>query len=309
MNTIKKPSLVSLFCGGGGSSIGYKAAGYDIRLAVDWDKDAATTYQQNFPDTPFWQGDIGELSSVEALTLAGVEKGELDVLDGSPPCQGFSAAGTRHLGDQRNRLFEEYVRLLTDFQPKAFIMENVSGLRKGKMKLAFAEITRALKACGYKVSCRELNAWWYGTPQDRRRLLWVGIRGDIEAIPSHPEPMLRKPITVRQALGAYSLNRYGGEKNQLIRQENNVVFRSTRSVDTPSFTQLASGPNRLLRYENHTEATLIESRYITLEEAKILQGFPGWFQVGKYKIIGNSVPPPMAEAVGRHVIKLLAGII
>lgn len=194
-------TLVSLFAGCGGSGCGYHLAGYDVRLAVEWDQEAAGIYAANFPGTPMHAGDIKELSSDRALELARVRPGELDVLDGSPPCQGFSTAGKRVLGDRRNVLFLEFVRMLAAFRPRAFVMENVSGLRKGKMKLTFAEIHLALKAAGYRVACRELNAWWYGVPQDRRRLIWVGLRDDLGIEPSHPQPTVRRPVTVAEALG------------------------------------------------------------------------------------------------------------
>ena len=178
MNTTNKPdrTLVSLFAGCGGSSLGYKQAGFDIKLAVEWDTKAADVYKRNFDGTQMFVGDIADLTDEQALEITGLKPGELDVMDGSPPCQGFSTAGKRTFADSRNRLFEEYVRLLNLFRPKMLVMENVSGLRKGKMKLMFAEMTLALKGAGYRVSCRELNASWYGVPQDRRRLSWVGVR-------------------------------------------------------------------------------------------------------------------------------------
>ena len=170
MSTTNKPerSLVSLFAGCGGSSLGYKQAGFDIRLAVEWDSKAADVYRRNFPETSIFGGDIADLTADEALEITGLQPGELDVLDGSPPCQGFSTAGRRKFGDSRNRLFEEYVRMIDVFKPKMLVMENVSGLRKGKMKLMFAEMTIALKQAGYKVSCRELNACLlYTSPSPR----------------------------------------------------------------------------------------------------------------------------------------------
>ena len=194
------PTVVSLFAGCGGSSLGYKQAGYDVRLAVEWDTGAADVYRRNFPSTNVFEGDIADLTAEEALRVTALEPGELDVLDGSPPCQGFSTAGKRKFADTRNRLFEEYVRMVEVFKPRMLVMENVSGLRKGKMKLIFAEMTRALKDAGYKVSCRELNASWYGVPQDRRRLIWVGVRQDLAAMPGHPEPTVTVPVSAGQAL-------------------------------------------------------------------------------------------------------------
>ena len=114
------------------------------------------------------------------MDMAGLSgPGELDLLDGSPPCQGFSTAGKRRMNDGRNQLFREYIRLLRGLKPKVFVMENVSGMVKGKMKLIFAEIIRELKASGYHVKARLMNAMYYGVPQSRQRMIIIGVREDI----------------------------------------------------------------------------------------------------------------------------------
>lgn len=175
------PTVVSTFAGCGGSSLGYRLAGYDERLAVEWDDHAVATFRANFPDVPAYHGDIAALSVADCLRLARVAPGELDLLDGSPPCQGFSTSGNRALDDPRNQLFREFTRLLRGLMPRAFVLENVSGMVKGKMKLLFAEILRELKSCGYVVQVRLLNAAHYGVPQDRERLIFVGLRADLAA--------------------------------------------------------------------------------------------------------------------------------
>src|ERR1035438_8286507 len=142
--------VISTFSGCGGSSLGYQMAGGKVLLAVEWDKNAVETYRLNFPDTPIYHGDIAKLSVQECLDRTGLKAGELDILDGSPPCQGFSTAGKRNFDDSRNQLFREYVRMLRGLQPKVFVMENVSGMVKGQMKLIFVEILKELKASGYK---------------------------------------------------------------------------------------------------------------------------------------------------------------
>ena len=134
------PTVISTFAGAGGSSLGYSMAGFRELLAVEWDDNAVATFKLNFPDVPIHHGDITELSTEAALGMTGLQPGELDVFDGSPPCQGFSMSGRRILDDPRNQLFREYVRLLRGLQPKVFIMENVAGLVRGKMRLVFAEI-------------------------------------------------------------------------------------------------------------------------------------------------------------------------
>jgi DNA (cytosine-5)-methyltransferase 1 len=173
------PTVISLFAGCGGSSLGYSMAGYRELLAVEWDDHAVETFKLNFPGVPIWHGDIAGLSVEECLRIAGLKSGELDVLDASPPCQGFSTAGKRKMDDGRNQLFREYVRLLRGLQPKVLVMEKVSGMVKGKMKLIFAEIMRELKASGYKVSARLMNAMYFGVPQPRERMIFIGIREDL----------------------------------------------------------------------------------------------------------------------------------
>jgi len=289
-------NLISLFAGCGGSSLGYKSSGYDIRLAVEWDKSAVETYRDNFPGTPVFQGDIADLGVADAIKLSGVSPGELDVLDGSPPCQGFSGAGHRRYSDDRNQLFREYVRILKAYMPRAFIMENVSGLRKGKMKLMFAEMTKALKASGYRVICRELNAWWYGVPQSRRRLIWVGIREDLPFIPSHPFPAIKRPISVSQAFGSSIV---GKIKSSVFQKQSGWL-----STTKPAQTLLGSCSGvSIMEKKSASEKTTVRS--LTIPEAKILQSFPEEFRVKSYKEIGNSVPPLMAEAVGKHVAEIL----
>ncbi len=309
-------TLVSLFAGCGGSTLGYKLAGYDVRLAVEWDAKAAAIYAHNFPTTPLYQGDITNLDAQQALDRAQLAPGELDVLDGSPPCQGFSTAGKREFGDSKNRLFEQYVRLLQVFQPRAFVMENVGGMVKGKMKLAFVEITLALKAAGYRVSCRLLNAWWYGVPQDRRRLIWVGLRGDVTGEPGHPVPLRNHPLTVADALQTVSNSMDDLAPAQILpswqmfrvltqqeRQKHYSLVRLHWNRPAPTVTKDAG----------NTTAGMVhptELRKLTIPEVKRIGGYPDWFRLtGTYKeqwaAVGNSVPPPMAEAVGRHIAGLV----
>jgi len=181
-------TYLSTFAGCGGSSLGYKWAGGRGLAAVEFDANAAATYRANFPDTPVIERDIAKVTAEELLQVTGLRVRELDVLDGSPPCQGFSTAGKRQFGDPRNSLFKEYVRLIEGLQPKVFVMENVSGLVKGKMKLAFRTIMLALKATGYGVRCKLLDAAWYNVPQHRQRLIWIGVRSDVLEATGLPFP-------------------------------------------------------------------------------------------------------------------------
>jgi DNA (cytosine-5)-methyltransferase 1 len=151
MSSPYKFEVVSTFAGGGGSSTGYRMAGGNVLLAVEWNDNAVETYKANYPTTQIFHGDIARLSVEECLSRIEKQPSELDILDGSPPCQGFSTAGKRNFQDHRNQLFREYVRLLRGLQPKVFVMENVAGMVKGKMKVLFAEILQTLREFGNAV--------------------------------------------------------------------------------------------------------------------------------------------------------------
>jgi hypothetical protein len=119
-----EPTVISTFAGCGGSSLGYKLAGFRELLAVEWDDNSVETFRLNFPGVPVYHGDIAKLTGAECMRLAGLNgPGVLDVLDGSPPCQGFSTAGKRKFDDPRNSLFREYARLLKELQPRVFVMD------------------------------------------------------------------------------------------------------------------------------------------------------------------------------------------
>jgi DNA (cytosine-5)-methyltransferase 1 len=130
----------------------------------------------------------------------GMKAGDLDLLDGSPPCASFSTAGAREAGwgkvkkysdsvQRTDDLFYEFIRLVRGIKPKVFVAENVSGLVKVTAKGYFLEILSALKKCGYRVSCRVLDAQWLGVPQSRQRTIFVGVREDLGLDPVHPKPL------------------------------------------------------------------------------------------------------------------------
>tara|TARA_Y100000310_G_C20677315_1_gene813843 strand:- start:1874 stop:2959 length:1086 start_codon:yes stop_codon:yes gene_type:complete len=194
-------TVVSTFAGCGGSSLGYRMAGFKVLWASEFIKAAVDSYIANKPDyTIVDSGDIRNVSAQSILSAAGLQRGELDVLDGSPPCASFSTSGKREknwgkvkaYSDTKqcvDDLFLEYVRILDGLQPKVFVAENVSGLIKGTAKGFFVEIVRAMKACGYQVKVRLLNAQWLGVPQSRQRLIFIGTRNDLNIAPVHPQPL------------------------------------------------------------------------------------------------------------------------
>lgn len=203
-------NAISTFSGCGGSSLGYKMAGFKVLWANEFIPAAQDTYRANHPNTILDCRDIRQIQAQEVLDAIGVQPGELDLFDGSPPCASFSTAGKREAGwgkvkqysDTKQRtddLFFEYTRLLQGIQPKVFVAENVSGLVKGTAKGYFLEILAALKDCGYNVKAKLLDAQWLGVPQMRQRIIFIGVRNDLGLAPVHPKPLGYR-YSVRDAL-------------------------------------------------------------------------------------------------------------
>ncbi|MEE9923990.1 MAG: DNA cytosine methyltransferase [Brucella anthropi] len=204
-------NVISTFAGCGGSSTGYRMAGFRVLFASEFIEAARETYQANArPGTIVDGRDIRQVSAEDILAATGLKPGELDVLDGSPPCASFSTAGKREkawgkvkkYSDSEQRvddLFFEYARLVRGLRPKVFVAENVSGLVKGTAKGYFLEILAALKACGYRVEARLLDAQWLGVPQARQRLIFVGVREDLGLEPVFPKPLPYR-YSIRDAL-------------------------------------------------------------------------------------------------------------
>lgn len=193
-------TVASTFSGCGGSSLGYKMAGYKVLWANEFIPAAQDTYRANHHGTILNTADIRKVSAAQMLKEMGLEEGELDILDGSPPCAAFSTAGKREAGwgkvkaysDTHQRvddLFFEYIRLIRGVRPKVFVAENVSGLVKGTAKGYFLEILREMKASGYRVRCKVLDAQWLGVPQQRQRTIFIGVREDLEREVEYPKPL------------------------------------------------------------------------------------------------------------------------
>lgn len=171
-----KPTAISLFCGAGGCSLGFKKAGYSILYANDKDVAAVETYKHNFPETECSHEDIDNLNFDTLLEDLELKPGDLDVLIGGPPCQGFSTAGTRFWDDPRNHLLKSYVSALETLKPKWFLMENVEGLlTSNKGKYVF-EAANAFIDLGYDIRIEKIYSQEYGVPQRRKRVLIVGNR-------------------------------------------------------------------------------------------------------------------------------------
>lgn len=307
-----KYTVISLFAGCGGSSLGYKMAGYKELLVVDFNKNAVETFKLNFPEIPIWQKDITKITGQAILEFCNIKRGELDVLDGSPPCQGFSTAGKRKVMDSRNDLVNEYIRLVSEIEPKVFIMENVSGMVKGTMKGLFIEYLKKMKALNYNVKVKLLNAKYYNVPQNRQRLIFIGVRKDLNKMPVFPMGN-KKLITIKEALKNITpIKRISPCKGQMwaIKQckpgENLSKYHKKKwwfsyarlPANKPSFCIQTCQAFKVYHYK--------ENRCIDINELLILFSFPHDFKMkGNYNeqwsSIGNSVPPLFMKAIAENI--------
>lgn len=320
------PTVISTFAGTGGSSLGYSMAGFRELLAVEWDDNAVETFKLNFPNVPVHHGNIKELSADQCLTLAGIKSGKLDLFDGSPPCQGFSTMGSRKFADPKNELYMDYARLLQGLQPKVFVMENVSGMVKGKMRLIFVDILHALKGAGYQVSARLLNAMWFGVPQMRQRLIFIGVRNDLGITPTHPIPQT-KPITARQAWAGLSekvqdastdhvwvdevARKTVGAARALITRPGEKIVKRAGAVtirthyDRPMYTVTTAG-NSLAPYISNSSLHPTQMRTNSIRESARGTSFPDEYKFvdpirNGIARIGNCVPPLLMYAIAKHI--------
>ena len=312
--------VASTFSGCGGSCTGYRMAGYKVVWANEFVPSAQASYKANCAsDSVLDCRDIKLVQPSEILAATNLQVGQLDILDGSPPCQVFSTAGNREKGwghdkqyehgaTQKNEtLFDEYIRLLRGLQPRVFVAENVSGLVKGTAKGYFLEILAAMKVSGYRVTCRVLDAQWLGVPQQRQRTIFVGVRNDLNVEPVHPLPLpyrysvsdaLPWIFDVRQSLfnGTDQRSAKGkpcptvncslgvgasrGNQYWIEIITGNNKFESVWGLpDVPNPTIMASGANKQGGYMRSGT----ETRKFTIAELKRICAFPDDFVLlGRY---------------------------
>lgn len=183
----KRPTAIDLFAGCGGFSLGLLNAGFHVRVAVEIDKWAASTYRWNHKHTVLMERDIRSLTGKKVLAAGNLKKGELDLLVGGPPCQGFTTiAKNRSIDDPRSRLMWEFIRMVGEMKPRIFEIENVPGLLY--FKDFFILLMETLEKKGYIVRCLMMNACDYGVPQHRKRIFIQGVRKDLNKIPIFPTP-------------------------------------------------------------------------------------------------------------------------
>ena len=162
------------FCGAGGLTKGFCDGGYSPISSVEINEIASETHEYNFPNCNHFCGDIAEYDVAKHTNSK-----EIDVVIGGPPCQGFSVAGKRDPNDPRNKMFNQFVRVVKELKPHYFVLENVPGIITMKDGKVVSAIIEAFEEIGYTTSIAILEAAEYGVPQLRSRAIFVGNRNGL----------------------------------------------------------------------------------------------------------------------------------
>lgn len=325
--------LISLFTGCGGLDLGFKKAGFNTIWMNEYDKSIWDTIRFNFPE-----------STLETRSVSDVDERDIpenvDGIIGGPPCQSWSEAGAgRGINDKRGQLFFDFIRILDAKKPKFFLAENVSGMLHRKHEVAFSNIKSLLSDVGYTISQYLVNASDYGVPQDRKRVILVGFRKDLDVRFNLPEPV---GLYERKCLKDAIWDLKESAKPALEKNKANVdldipnheymtgsfssIYMSrnrVRSWDEPSFTIQAGGRHAPI----HPQAPKMELvaknkrifipgkenlyRRMSVRECARVQCFPDSHILlynniaDGYKMIGNAVPVDLAYAFASEIKKAL----
>ncbi len=342
MNNNRKYTFIDLFSGAGGLMRGFINAGFSPIFSVEMWAPAIETHKLNYPDVPVWDEDIRTIEDNRLVTY----KGNVDLIIGGPPCQGFSTIGKRLVKDPRNELVFEFIRFVDVIRPRMFLMENVRGLLSsdnGNTKHAIEEEFRRI---GYTVLSKVLCAADYGVPQIRNRVFFIGTRNDLGVAPSFP------PITHTKE----NYTTVGDAINDLVGKENivpnHVPMRHNPTVEArisyikegegipreglPEEVSLGSRSDykdnkiknfshvyrRLSRFRPAT--TMVpghnafplhptENRSLTVREAARIQTFPDdvvfcGTRQNQCIQVGNAVPVLLAEKIAKQIKKTLGEV-
>ena len=323
--------LISLFSGCGGLDLGFERAGFDIPVANEFDKTIWETFKVNHPKTKLIEGDVRQITREDMDPYI---EGEIDGIIGGPPCQSWSEAGSlKGIDDARGQLFFDYIRILTEFKPKFFLAENVSGMLANRHSDAVQNILKLFDEAGYDVSLTLVNAKDYGVAEERKRVFYIGFRKDLGIKFEFPKGSTEddeKKITLRDiiwdlqetAVPSGPKNHHNPEainNNEYFTGAYSTIFMSRNRVkgwDEQAYTVQASGRQCQLHPQapkmvkvGKDDCRFVDGkehlyRRMTIREVARVQGFPDDFQFiyeetnNAYKMIGNAVPVNLAYEIG-----------
>jgi DNA (cytosine-5)-methyltransferase 1 len=335
-----QPTAIDLFSGSGGLTLGLKRAGFKVVAGVELDSLSAESYRKNHREVHLWEEDIRGIELEAVQRKLGLKAGELHLIAGCPPCQGFSTIRTRKRSaaadDPRNALVGEFVRFVEGLLPRAIMLENVPGLASYS---GFTEVVTKLEALGYSCEYEVFDAADYGIPQRRKRLVLIGSRhGTIPmAKATRNPPHVRKalkglPVPGKSGDALYDVverrsdkvaaiiklvPKDGGNRSNLPAEYQlkchqdcagfrDVYGRMAWDEVSPTITSGCTNPSkgRFLHPE--------QDRAITPREAALLQGFPRRYffslkrgKEGVARLIGNAFPPEFARRFAAEIYEAL----
>lgn len=325
---------ISLFSGCGGSSLGYRMAGIKMMYANEFVPHAAKTYRSNFPGTAVDTRDIRLVKPEEILDLCYLRKGEMEFLDGSPPCCSFSSCGngpemwgkvkkySSGIHQRTDDLFNEFIRILDGIQPKVFVAENTYWMTRGVNKGVLKGFWKSLEACGYTLDSEILNAKSFGVPQHRPRLFIMGVRNDLNLKPIFPKADSGMPlVSLNEALdGVQHTSQVEEPEAWNINPENIAMWHTLKPGEfhptsfnlrrsdwnEPCHTILQSGGEKFFKTVMHPD----EPRKYYTRELKRICSFPDDFILEgkyqeKYERLGRAVPPLLSKNLGLSVLSVL----
>lgn len=333
-----RPTAVDLFAGAGGMADGFRQAGYRIAGAVEADRNAAQTYRFNHPGTPVTEAEIESADRARDLRAALPYVGAPDLILAGPPCQGYSAAGSRRPEDPRNSLYRPVARIAQDLKVKGVVLENVPGVRLVNGHSFLPKIRAAFEGAGFKAPEFLVSAAGYGVPQRRRRYIFLiyhprrmrppDMPPPTHAVPGEPNPDgLPLTPTVETALAALPDVGAGVVAEPLPGRAGEAIFNastmahSARVVAKIAAIPPGGGPISYRRLESGLARTIIAGhralpvhptldRAISAREAAAIQGYSTTYRFlgrrGAWPLqVANSVPPALARAIGAHLRPLL----
>lgn len=327
--------VVSFFAGAGGLDLGFEQAGYDVIWANEFDSDIWDTYAYNHPNTYLDRRSITDVSAEEVPGCDGII--------GGPPCQSWSEAGAkRGIADKRGQLFFDFIRILKAKQPKFFLAENVSGMLQPTHKDALEHIQTLFREAGYRLTFHSVNVANYGIAQDRKRVFFVGIRSDLGLEFHFPLPSSIRHRVLKDVIGDLQYTAQPraigvtAEVPQCIIPNHEYmtggfspIFMSrnrVRSWNEVSFT-IQAGARQAPLHPSAPKMLFIEPnkrifvpgkenlyRRLSVRECARIQTFPDDFVflyrniVSGYKMVGNAVPPQMAQIIAEAIKEQLQSI-
>lgn len=330
---------IALFSGCGGMTLGFQAAGVNLVGHVEIAESANRIYAENFPKSRLLGEDIRRITD-EDLKEWKEKLGKIDIIVGGPPCQGFSLAGKRNPEDERNRLYMQYVRIVSVLRPEVFVMENVAlmtSMKDEKGNFFIDIIEESFSRQGYSIVKKVVNAYEYGVPQSRERVILVGVRDDLHKTFQFDDGLKKKVLTFKDAAcDLQSLE--SGEKSladplhwaithpaHVIEWLKNVPEGHSAHENANPQLRPPSGFNTTYKRNvwNEPCSTIstnfsmisgcrnvhpTDTRSLTIREAARVQSFPDEFVFcGNWgdvrKAIGNAVPPILAREIAKEILK------